>query len=678
MVELYVCNNVVFLSKGQEHYQDFVKEFLVKYEDVTRLDFYNSTKTKKRFKTVKERRNLYTEDDNFVKFSRGILEVIPPCFYTVTSRKDYFGLVTPDIDDDEIRKTLPTFDLRDDQVLAVKKALLCKRGVIQLPTAVGKSAIITSVIKKLSEYNPGKLKALVLAPTLITVKGINKTLEINGVNTKIYGHPDKSISSEVTTSLVQSLVSQSGENPDLLHGINAVFYDECLPSNSKILLPDGSQVSISKIYEDDSINEVLSYSPDTDEYVTRKILRKFRTPYNDRFWKVYYTDPVDFKVKGVSLTPNHKVWTKEKGYLAANELTQDLHIKVDVPSVRNFQALQKLTYVVVKGVSPNIGRKAEYKYNLEIEDTHNYFANNVLVSNCHHLKCDTWNQLNTMLPNVEYSLGFSALSIDKNEIFINDIRDLSYTSSLIVGSSGRVLMHMDPAYYIEKGIIALPVVLRINHKDSLPKDTDESKWTDVVKLGLQSTSRTDKIAHVATIFSKYKRKVLILVSERDHSFVIGRFIRQRGSTRFGISFGAGVGYVCDPSGDCTYEDVTYRKEDTLKVIDMLGSGDIDIVIATSHTDEGVDISSLDACILAGGGKKDRRVIQRVGRVLRKSKTGKYAYVVDFTDSGSRVLSRQSNQRLDMYKKDIGVPLDNIYDGINIEYVEDKIKELEGL
>lgn len=675
MVNLYVCKNVVFLSKSQKDYKEFITSFLVKYEEVSRLDYYSSTKTKKRFKYVKERRNLYSEDNNFITFSRGLLSVIPTSEYTAEYREDDNKLVVPNLTYDEIKTTLSCFDLRDDQVIAVMKSLVAKRGVIQLPTATGKSAIITSTIKRLIQYNP-KIKVLVLAPTLSTVENINNTLLSNGVDTHIFGHPDKSISMHpVTTSLVQSLISTSKDDEEFLSEVDAVFYDECLPYKSKILLSDGSTKCIGDIYKDDTIDSVLSYNTDTHTYEIKRIVRKFRTPFNSKFWKVYYDDPVAGYTKGITLTYNHKLWTK-RGYVQASELTKDDYIKIDYPFLREFSSTDSATYIKVKRVTPNVGSVAEYKYNLEVEDNHNYFANNVLVSNCHHLKCDTWNKLNLLLKNVEYSLGFSALSIDKSEIYETDIRNISYQSALIIGCSGKVIMHMDPSYYIKLGIIALPKVFRLSNTVELPKGIDESQWSLVSKLGLMSTPRTVKISEVCKVFSKYNRKTLVLVSERDYAFVLGKYLYDLGISSYGISFGSGTGYI--PSGVDPNGDITYNNINTLDVIDKLSTGSISVLIGTSHIDEGIDIKSLDSVILACGGKKDRRIIQRVGRVLRKSKTGKYAYVIDFTDNNSRVLSRQSAKRRDMYKDTIGVTENDLYDDISIDEFESKFVELEGL
>ena len=647
----------------------------MKYEEVKQVDYINSTKSKKKFKIVKQRRDLFTENSEYIFFPRGILELIPSSEYIIEENVDNLSKIQlPDLSDDNIRKSLTVFDLRDDQVLAVKKSLICKRGVIQLPTATGKSAIITSTIKQLLSKNSW-MKFLVIAPTLSTVKNIADTLKKNGIKVSIYGHPDKKIKDSVTVSLAQSLISS--EDKELLYGISAVFYDECLPANSRILLSDGSFVPISEVFDNDSITSVLSYNTETLEYEPKKIIRKYKTPFNDRFCKVYYEDTVHKTVSGLTCTQNHKIYVKGKGYVPAEDLVKGDLIKIDYPYMRGWRVLEDKTYMEVTKVTFNVGKVAEYKYNLEIEDNHNYFANSVLVSNCHHLKCETWNKLNSMIPNAEYSLGFSALSIDKSEIFNTDIRDFSYESSLIVGSAGRVLMHMDPSYYIEKGIIALPVVFRIKNNVVLPKGFDESDWNKLTKVGLMSIDRTQKVAKVASLFSKHNRKTLILVSEKEYAFTLGKYLVSCGCTSFGISFGAGTGYVYKNYfiSDEGIE-VEYSEINSMDVIDCLTDGDINIVIATTHLDEGVDISNLDVCILANGGIKDRRIIQRVGRVLRKSKSGKYAYIIDFTDNGSFILKRHSKSRLEMFKSEIGVPPNNIYNEVSIDEIEKKFLELE--
>jgi len=673
MVSLFIKKNIVYLPKNQSGTKEFTETFLVKYEDVLVPDYYSGKK--KKFRYEKQRRELYTQNNDFIIFARGLVEMIPCSEYNVINDLDKDIIITPELDRETIKHTLSSFDLREDQVTAVQKGLIAKRGVIQLPTATGKSAIITSIVKRLNEYNPN-LKSLVIAPTLSTVENITKTLQANGLEVSTFGHPDKEIKRGVNTSLVQSLISQSEKDPDLLKGVGAVFYDECLPKGAMILLPDGSKVSIGEICDSDEINEVMSYNLETRTYEPKRILNKFKNQFNEKFWRVYYKNPATNKEEAITLTYNHKVYVKDKDYVRACDLKNGDKLKIDIDNLR-FSEIAKYVYAEVLSVRPNVGKKAYYRYNIEVEDNHNYFADNILVSNCHHLKCDTWSHLNELIPNAEYSLGFSALSIDKKEIFNTDIRQMSYDASLIVGCSGRVLMHMDPAYYIERGIIALPIVMRLNNSIALPKDFEESQWASLVKVGVMSTPRTKLIAFLASVMSKYNRKALILVQEKDHAFTIGKFLNLIGC-KFGISFGAGRGYVTDDDGETEINEVRYKYKESLSVLDDLSNGDIDILIASNHLDEGVDVPNLDAVILAGSGKKDRRIIQRCGRVLRKTKNGKYAYIFDFADNGSRVLNKQSKQRLKMYRGDIGVPESNIFDNIDFTNVEDTFRKLEGI
>ena len=568
---------MVFLSNREPEFNQFVLSFLTKYEDVKVYDYLNSSKGKKRLKTIKEKRELFVSFKEGVIFSRGLLDLIPQGYYVLEDISKGDALKVPELSLDEIKKTLSVFELRDDQAVAVAKCLGVKRGVIQMPTATGKSAIITSVLKRLHEVNPD-MHSLVIAPTLSTVENIQNSFKANNLDSSIYGHPDKEIVSPITVSLVQSLVGTD----ITLDNINAVVYDECLSGHSRILMPDGSEKYLADVYGDDSIKQVLTFNLETKQYEVKDIVRKIRTEYDDRFWRVYAEDLTGkHKRIGVSVTPNHKIYIKDKGYIRADEIEIGDLVKVDVSNIRYSDIFESTTYAQVIRISPNIGKFAKYKYNLEVADNHNYFADKILVSNCHHLKCDTWNQLNMMLPNVEYALGFSALSIDKSDIYKNDIRFIDYDSALIIGSSGKVIMHMDADYYIKNKIIATPIIFRVKHDELfLPEGADESDWQLSVKKGLMSEDRTDKIAKITSIFTENNRKVLILVSEKDFAFKICSKLADYGVTDFGISFGSGQGYLFSgfypPKDDKS--EIKFKTENSLKVIEKLGKGDVKVLI----------------------------------------------------------------------------------------------------
>ena len=93
------------------------------------------------------------------------------------------------------------------------------------------------------------------------------------------------------------------------------------------------------------------------------------------------------------------------------------------------------------------------------------------------------------------------------------------------------------------------------------------------------------------------------------------------------------------------DDSDTRKEITSRVV----NGELRVLIATTIFDEGADISNLNALIIASGGKSFRQVMQRVGRVLRKKKTGEnVASVFDFVDRQDPILYKHSKNRKSIY------------------------------
>jgi len=78
------------------------------------------------------------------------------------------------------------------------------------------------------------------------------------------------------------------------------------------------------------------------------------------------------------------------------------------------------------------------------------------------------------------------------------------------------------------------------------------------------------------------------------------------------------------------------------------AGYLKCLIASSVFDIGVDIPSLDALILGGGGKSTVRAMQRIGRVIRSCEGKKNALVVDFIDN-ARYLSKHSATRIAVYE-----------------------------
>lgn len=61
-------------------------------------------------------------------------------------------------------------------------------------------------------------------------------------------------------------------------------------------------------------------------------------------------------------------------------------------------------------------------------------------------------------------------------------------------------------------------------------------------------------------------------------------------------------------------------------------GKLQVIVATTIADMGMDVPNLGAIVLAGGGKSSTRHLQRIGRVVRPSPGKECGVVIDFDDS----------------------------------------------
>ena len=68
-----------------------------------------------------------------------------------------------------------------------------------------------------------------------------------------------------------------------------------------------------------------------------------------------------------------------------------------------------------------------------------------------------------------------------------------------------------------------------------------------------------------------------------------------------------------------------------EIIDRMRAGRVQVVVATSLADEGLDVPRLDAVIMTEPSRNVGRVLQRIGRVLRPHPDGRPPIVVDVVD-----------------------------------------------
>lgn len=298
----------------------------------------------------------------------------------------------------------------------------------------------------------------------------------------------------------------------------------------------------------------------------------------------------------------------------------------------------------------------------------------VLISDeGHHLQANTWNKITCNAPKLEFSICMSALVIDYDKIprvdNLNDLSNLSVEELLVVGGSGPVLLNLSPQYYIPKGILSTPYLYRI-HNPANEELKNYKNWAKIRKTCIESDYRTKRVSAVASFLSHVNYKVLILVGTKNHAKNLVELISNIvGEDRVRCSFGGGVYYKYDSKKKSV---VKCKPEEEVKSNFEIGKHKI--LIGTSHIYEGADIPNLDSVILVDVGRSSRKYIQGIGRCLRKTKTGKYAHVIDFTDDRNPILSYHSKLRREMFMGLIGSNL--IYDNISVEEFKSIFSKLE--
>lgn len=330
---------------------------------------------------------------------------------------------------------------------------------------------------------------------------------------------------------------------------------------------------------------------------------------------------------------------------------------------------------ILEILKPRGGRKAKYKYNLEVEDNHNYWANGLLVSNCHHVGALTFSTPTQYMENLMYSIGLSATFLSHYHVDGTHIDDFNFEELRRIGAMGPIIMKVDGKDLIENNQLATPKLCILHNPAT--EEIDEKKhdytWHTVSKIRLQSIARTKLIAEAACVFARKGYKVIVLMNLLDW----GRRIMQE---IHAMGYGDLV-RTC--FGGQKYEKANRKtgriEKEWNSTLDLFDKDKIKIIIGSSAIQEGIDLSKVDVCILAQGGKGDRTTLQSVGRALRKSKTGKYAWLVDIDDSDDEMLNKQFRERLIKYKKVLGITDgDELFNNLTIDDLEEIFYKYEEL
>ena len=258
----------------------------------------------------------------------------------------------------------------------------------------------------------------------------------------------------------------------------------------------------------------------------------------------------------------------------------------------------------------------------------------LMMDEAHHSKCRTWS---TLIDKVspEYLLGFTAEPFHKDKDHI--VSDL-----ILRGLIGPVLHRVTMDYLVAHGYLSKPYVVAMDtrYQGNIYNVID---WAIVNKSGIVNNQwRNELITEISSLLVNENKKPLILVQQIAHGQSLASSISKLGYNVYMMTGGRTISVYLDGQNIDKYKD-----NDNLVIKDF-NEGKIDVLIGTSALDEGVDIPSLSAVVLAGGGKGRLKNIQKIGRGLRPKSVDNTTIIIDFRDRFNVVTHSHFKKRKSLY------------------------------
>jgi superfamily II DNA or RNA helicase len=183
----------------------------------------------------------------------------------------------------------------------------------------------------------------------------------------------------------------------------------------------------------------------------------------------------------------------------------------------------------------------------------------------------------------------------------------------LMAAFGPVLIKVTEKMLIDRGVLATPIFAYATPAVH-PKVKKSTPWQRAYKFGIvESEARNAIIIEDCVKAKAHGLPAMVLVTHKAHGKVIREGLVARGIR---------ARFIQGESDQATRQ----------KALNELGAGKIDVLIGTTILDVGVDVPSVGYVGLAGGGKAEIALRQRIGRGLRAKKKGpNYAFIRDFAD-----------------------------------------------
>lgn len=259
--------------------------------------------------------------------------------------------------------------------------------------------------------------------------------------------------------------------------------------------------------------------------------------------------------------------------------------------------------------------KKQDVYDIEVKDTHCFFADNILVHNCHHTAARTVKDVLSASPNSFWRFGGSGTVSREDGAEI-----------MIQAMFGSKVVDVSASYLIKRGFLVRPYIFF----EQIDSAQNFHSYKKIYENCVSKNEKFNKhVAETAAHLVQRGLSVLVLVQHYPQ----GDFIKSL-------------------LPDVQFVTSRMTSQQRKEAIQNLRDGTAKCLIGTSLLDEGVDVPELDAVLLAGGGKSCTRVHQRIGRTLRTNKNkAKDKAIVIVYEHNAKFLDKHAHRLRRILKKE---------------------------
>lgn len=237
-------------------------------------------------------------------------------------------------------------------------------------------------------------------------------------------------------------------------------------------------------------------------------------------------------------------------------------------------------------------------YNLHVKDNHNYFANGLNVANCHTASADSLSGILAKCLNARLRFGLTGT-----------LSESKVSEKTLIGHFGPVHRMITTSELMDRGTVSN---LKINaivlkHQGEIPGLSYQDEMDYIVRSEKRNS-------FITNLVSKLKGNTLVLFQYVEkHGRVLERMLAEKGVN---VQFVYGGTEVTD-------------RENVRKIAE---SKDGVVILASAQIfSTGVSINRLHNIVIASPTKSKIRILQSIGRTLRKHEEKEIAVMYDLGD-----------------------------------------------